>query len=294
MAFLRKLVSEPLFQFMVIGALLFAGYSLLQRDTGDQQPETIVVSAGWVGQLAEIFSRTWQRPPTADELSGLVDAFVKEEIFYREGRKLGLDEDDTVFRRRLQQKMEFLMEPSPADLTPNEGELEAFFAANRETYRIPMQVAFEQVFINAERAGARAGTEVRAVVTALREETARPEELGDRTLLPSAMPPSSITRVDSIFGEEFAEAVAGLAVGEWTGPVMSTFGLHVVRVGMREGPRDPDLSEVANIVRRDWEEERRRAIADERYAELRKRYTVVIEQRPPEQAASAATEQAAR
>ncbi len=100
--------------------------------------------------------------------------------------------------------------------------------------------------------------------------------------------------IAATFGEEFASALAATPVGEWTGPVRSTFGVHIVRIDERKAPRDPELSEVAEYVRRDWEEKRRREIADQRYDQLRKRYTVVVEATPPAQAASAETDGAAR
>ncbi|MCB1490045.1 MAG: peptidyl-prolyl cis-trans isomerase [Bauldia sp.] len=281
-AWLRRLVAEPLFQFLVIGALVFGAYSLLQGK-GDPEPETIVVSAGRMAQLAEIFSRTWQRQPTPEEMRGLVDSFVREEIFYREGRKLGLDEDDTVFRRRLQQKMEFLMEPSPAELAPGEGELEAFLAAHREAYRLPAEVAFAQVFVDPGKHDD-APAEAERLLSELRDGGAAvdPATLGDRTLLPAAMPLSSEPRIAATFGEDFAKALVAAPVGAWTGPVASSFGLHVVRVDEREAPRDPAFSEVADFVRRDWEDQRRREIAEQRYDLLREKYTVVVEDEAPE------------
>ena len=121
MTMLRKILVEPLFQFLVIGTAIFFAYTTLHGRTSEPTADTIVVSAGQVEQIFEIFSRTWQRPPTADELRHLVDAHVKEEIFYREGTKLGLDKNDTVFRRRMQQKMEFLIEPSAAELDSGRG-----------------------------------------------------------------------------------------------------------------------------------------------------------------------------
>jgi hypothetical protein len=295
MTWLRRLVAEPLFQFLVIGVLLFGGYSLLQERAGDPEPETILVSSGRIAQLAEIFSRTWQRQPTPDELRGLVDSFVKEEVFYREGRKLGLDEDDTVFRRRLQQKMEFLMEPSSAELTPGDGELEAFLAANRDAYRLPAQMAFAQIYLDPQKHDD-AAAEAERLLSELGDggDDVDPTTLGDRTLLPAAMPLSSESGIAATFGEEFASALAATPVGEWTGPVRSTFGVHIVRIDERKAPRDPELSEVAEYVRRDWEEKRRREIADQRYDQLRKRYTVVVEATPPAQAASAETDGAAR
>jgi len=287
MTWLRRFLAEPLFQFLVIGVLLFGGYSLLQMREGDPEPETIVVSSGRIAQLAEIFSRTWQRQPTPEEMRGLVDTFVKEEIFYREGRKLGLDEDDTVFRRRLQQKMEFLMEPSPAELAPGEGELEAFLAAHRDAYRLPAQVAFAQVFVD-PRKHDDAPTEATRLLSELRDAggDVDPGTLGDWTLLPAAMPLSSEPRIATTFGEDFAGALIAAPVGEWTGPVRSSFGLHVVRIGEREAGRDPAFSEVADFVRRDWEDQRRREIAEQRYDRLREGYTVVVEDMPPKQAAS--------
>ena len=125
MTWLRRLIAEPLVQFVVVGGVIFAAWLALRRPgTPSTEPETIVVPAGEIAHIAGIFERTWQRPPTPDEMRGLLDAFVKEEVYSREGRKLGLDQDDIVIRRRLQQKMEFYIEPSAAELTPSTADLE--------------------------------------------------------------------------------------------------------------------------------------------------------------------------
>lgn len=279
---MKRILREPLFQFLVIGAIVFLVYAMVQNRAEVGVAETIVVTPGRVAQLVETFSRTWQRPPTRDELGGLIDAFVKEEIFYREGRKLGLDTDDTVFRRRLQQKMEFLMEPGEAELTPADGELQAYLDAHRDMFRIPEYVAFEQVFFDPARHGETVEADALQTLAALRsgEGAPDPDSLGDPTLLPATMPLSPIDRVAISFGDEFADALAGAPVGAWTGPVRSTFGLHLVRVDDSRPARDPALAEVADEVGREWETARRAAIMDERYAELRKRYEVVVEAGP--------------
>ena len=109
---IRRLIREPLFHFMVIGAVIFAVHAY--RTAGQQSEvsrDRILVTPGRVAQLAQVFAKTWQRPPTPQELNGLIQAFVKEEVYYREAVKLGLDRDDTLIRRRMQQKMEFLSEP---------------------------------------------------------------------------------------------------------------------------------------------------------------------------------------
>jgi len=278
MSLLRRILSEPFVHFLAIGALIFVTYTAINRDTEAPQEETILVSSGQIGQIFEVFSRTWQRPPTPDELRGLIDAYVKEEVFYREGRKLGLDDNDTVFRRRLQQKMEFLMEPGAAELTPGEGELEEFLEANREAFRIPQQLAFEQVYFSPDRRGASAAADAAEVLARLRAgDVLDPAEFGDPTMLPQRMPLTPADRIELNFGGDFAAGLTDAPVGEWVGPVRSGFGLHLVKVDEREETRDPSLPEVIGVVTREWEDKRRREIADERYAEMREKYEVVVE-----------------
>jgi len=286
----RRLVAEPLVQFLVIGVLLFAGYELLRgRELAEDAPETIVVSEGRLAQIAEIFTRTWQRPPTAEELRGMVDTFVREEIYYREGRKLGLDEDDTVLRRRIQQKMEFVLEPSSEELTPPDGALEAYLADNRESFRLPARVAFTQIYFDPDRTDAETAAE--AALAALGgDQPPSSDALGDPTMLPAVMPLTSSERIAATIGPEFAAAIEAAPVGEWTGPVRSAFGWHLVHVDEREPARDPPLEDISDIVRRDWEQQRRREIADARFAELRRRYTVVVAPLPDQQAAAAPAE----
>jgi len=276
---MKRILREPLFQFLVIGAIVFAGYAAIQDRTATSEPDTIVVTPGRINQLAETFARTWQRPPTREELDGLVDAFVKEEVFYREGRKLGLDTDDTVFRRRLQQKMEFLMEPGTEELTPGDGELQAYLKANPDTYRIPARVAFRQIFFDPQRRGEGVSADANAALDRLRGGLSEAEtaELGDATLLPAGMPLVSVDQVAISFGSEFADALADAPAGDWAGPIASTFGVHLVRVDDRSEAREPELAEVAGAVARDWEARRRREISDKRYADLRAQYEVVVE-----------------
>lgn len=278
MRVVRRILSEPFVHFLAIGALIFAVYAAIDQRNDAPREETIVVSAGQIGQIFEVFARTWQRPPTQDELRGLIDAYVKEEVFYREGRKLGLDDNDTVFRRRLQQKMEFLMEPSPAELTPADGELEAFLEENREAFRIPPHFAFEQAYFSPERRGATAAQDAAAALERLRAgATDDPAEAGDPTMLPQRMALTPADRIELNFGGDFAAGLADAPVGEWFGPVRSGFGLHLVKVDERTEARDPPLSEVIGFVTRAWEDTRRREIADRRYAEMAEKYTVVVE-----------------
>ena len=109
MILLRKLLREPLAHFLVLGALVFTMFQFA-ADRSDLQDGKIVVTRGKIEQLVTGFSRTWNRPPTRPELDGLVEDYIRDEVLYREALAMGLDKDDTIVRRRMRQKLEFLTE----------------------------------------------------------------------------------------------------------------------------------------------------------------------------------------
>lgn len=276
-SFFARLAREPMIQFLAIGAVVFGLYSFATAGSGPEPDDPVIrVTAGRLDQLTEIFTRTWQRPPTREELSGLVDAYVKEEVFYREGRKLGLDRDDTVVRRRLQQKMEFLLEPPAAELEADDATLGAWLDEHREAFRTAPRLAFSQVFLDPAR-HADAGARAEILLARLQRDDADSLSLGDRTLLPPEMPLVEIAWVERAFGREFAERLLEVETGGWTGPVRSSYGLHLVRVTEREPAREPGLAEIRDRVLREWQAERRREIAAERYRELLAGYQVIVE-----------------
>ena len=275
---MTRLLREPLVHFLVLGVVIFELYSLVDRSPTEGNAEIIEVTPGRVAQLNVLFTRTWQRPPTPDELNGLIETFVKEEIFYREGRKMGLDLDDTVIRRRLQQKMEFLTEPSEAELTAGDDELRSFMAENAAKFRIPSRIAFQQVFLDAAKRGEAARQDARTLLASLRatEGQSDPAEAGDPTLLPYALPLTPVDQVERGFGSQFAEALEKVEVGRWTGPIASTFGLHLVYVEKSEPARDPALDEIRDVVVREWQSAKRGVIAEQRYQTLRKNYSIRV------------------
>ena len=120
-ALLKRILSEPLHHFLLLGVAIFALYAWLGGDARDPD-RRIVVSAAEAAQLVDLFSMRWSRPPTPQELRGLVDARVREEVLYREALALGLDRDDTIVRRRLAQKIDFLLEDLGSRAEPGEGE----------------------------------------------------------------------------------------------------------------------------------------------------------------------------
>ncbi len=275
--FLQRILREPLVHFLALTLLIFAGYGLLGADA-DDKPDTIVVTAPKIDQMVTVFTKTWQRPPTAEELKGLIDDYVKEEILVRQALELGLDRDDTVVRRRLRQKMEFLNAADAERLTATDAELDAYLKANPATFQTDSMLAFQQVFLNPQRRGNRIAQDAASILEALLTKPATDRVLfGDPTLLPPDLPLSGKTSIGQTFGAEFVEELEKAPLGQWTGPVASGFGLHLIRVTERVPGRAPELDVVRDVVAREWMNAKRRELEDQRFNELLKRYAVSIE-----------------
>lgn len=277
---LIRIVKEPLAQFLGLALMIFLTYGAL-NGSETRRPDRIVVSRAKIEQLASYFAMTQQRPPTASDLKGLIDDYVKEEIYYREALALGLDKDDTVIRRRLRNKMEFLSQAEAEGSVPTGPDLEAYLKANPRKFEIEPAFAFRQIYLSPDKRGTRAGKDAASLLAELLNDPALdPVTLGDSTLLPSELPVTSKTSIGQIFGQQFADALDQVTPGQWTGPIKSAYGLHIVRISERRAERVPSLAEVRDTVAREWANEKRIAIDEARLRTLWKRYDVSIESGP--------------
>jgi hypothetical protein len=279
----RKLIHEPLFHFLFLGAVIFfiAGRS---RSVGISSGEKIVVTQSQIESIVVGFSRTWMRPPTQEEMQGLVDDYVREEVLYREAKAMGLDQDDIIVRRRMRQKFEFISEDRAARSgPPSEEELEAYLKQYADNYREEPRVTFEHIFFNREKRGKSAEADAKATLARLTgkyDVAIDVEKLGDTFLLPFRFNKISAGETARLFGENFGKQLASLETGNWAGPLESNYGLHLVRVNERTPGTAPPLANVREAVLRDLLNERRKQELDAQYAKLRARYTITVE--PPQ------------
>ncbi|WP_342315628.1 peptidylprolyl isomerase [Lysobacter sp. FW306-1B-D06B] len=270
---MRRLLREPLLHFLILGALLFAIYGWLNRGLSLTRDE-VRVDQSRVQLLVTQFERTWQRPPTREELQGLVDDWVRNEILYREGLAQGLDRNDEIVRRRVVQKVTSLTDGMAADV-PSQTDLQAWLRDHRDDYRVAASYTFQQIYFDPARHGDALASVIESAAAALRRDPNAP--VGDPTLLPAVMRQADTGEVARTFGTDFANALAPLPEGRWAGPVPSGFGLHLVRIQARTPGRVPALAEVREAVERDLLHARSRQAAEAYYDSLRKRYTVKME-----------------
>ena len=270
---IKTLWREPLLHFLLIGLALFLYYDLASENA-EAPPKRIHVERGQVQQLASNFERTWSRPPTPRELVAIVEGYVREEVFYREAMAMGLDQNDPMVRRRMRMKLEFMLEDLSGQDASDEV-LSDFLARNPDRFREEARVSFHQVFLNPD---LRPDLEkdARELLSHLNEGT-DPEALGDRTLVPRTYPPTSQGEIARDFGDAFARQLVSLPAGEWSGPVHSPFGAHLVKVDSRTDARLPELAEIRDEVLRDYLAEKRVQQKNLAYEKLRESYQVTVD-----------------
>lgn len=267
--FTARILREPLFHFLMLGLGIFVFYGSMNPggSTGGAR-ERIVIDIQDVNRLAQQFEATWRRPPTQPELSGLVDAQVREEILVREAIALGLDQGDGIIRNRLAQKMTFLTTSVAQSMLPEDGILIAHMQANRDRFSMPGMLAFDQIGLSDE---ADAG----AALVAL-NRGADLQEIGARSLLPPGMPLSSARAIDAVFGRNFYAALIDLPAGVWAGPVQSGYGAHLVRVTDRKESVLPPFDSIRDQVLADWRREQADALTAAQLDAFRESYEIEI------------------
>jgi hypothetical protein len=265
---LLRVAAEPLLHFLIIGALLFAAYAWTNRD-GEDTPRVVRIGVADVNWLKETWSRQWQRPPTEQELRGLIREYLKESLLAREAMEMGLDEDDTVIRRRLAQKLEFLVQDTARLEEPTEDELRRHHAAHPVHYAASARISFTQIRFDSEA----------IAVTALERLLAGgPEPEGDAGVLERQLTDADAQVVSSQFGEDYARAVFELEPGDWHGPVASAYGHHLVRVDARQDGQLAAFEDVRDKVREDWMRTQQEQALQGFHAQLLQKYEVVADE----------------
>jgi hypothetical protein len=288
---LTRWAREPLLHFLLIGAALFVIYYWRNPIAANSDTSRrIELTNDDLRQLEISWTAQWQRPPTQEEMRNLVEDKVRQEILYREGLALGLDRDDTIVKRRLAQKMEFLSDDISALRDPSLDELRKWYAKNGAQFSLPSRITFRHLYFSPDKRGAQARDAAASALAKLPDKSAATIDLtslGDPFMFQDHYAESTSGEVAKVFGTGFAEELFKLPPGKWKGPVESGLGWHLVWVDSIIPPRTPEFEEVDILeIKSQWFAAQRAETKRELFAAMRARYEIVLPHGPKSIAAS--------
>ncbi len=277
-AWLRALAREPLVHFLVLGAALFLAWPLVSGVVSPPSNQ-IVIGAGQMRRAVEIFSKTHARPPNEQELAQLVEQEIQTEVEFREGLALGLDRDDEIIRRRIAQKLRFMVQDVVDQATPSDAELQRFLDAHAADFGAEPRFAFSQIYLNPDRHGASLDADATRLMARLNAPDGRLNYGVDSDVLPvpndfEAIP---LHNIASMFGDDFAASLADLPAGRWAGPIRSGYGVHLVLLREKRPGEPPLLANVRPALLREWQSARRVEANAQAYTRMRAKYVVRVE-----------------
>lgn len=274
-----RALKEPLLHFLVLAAGLFVLSRVFSEKPAAEESGTIVVSEQRIKSLILSFQRTWQRPPTQQELDGFVEDYIKEEVFYREALAMGLDQDDTLIRRRLRQKLEFVAEDMANAVEPTDQQLQQYLDEHLDSYRVERRATFSHVFLSRERRRDSLDADAVQLLAKLRDADGSVEaaDFGDPFPLPHYHENLREGEISGLYGREFGPTLLATEIGKWSGAIESAYGLHLTLLHEKTEGHVPKLDDVREAVRRDWYAARRAASREEFFQALRQKYKVVVE-----------------
>ncbi len=278
-SFFQRIIREPLGHFLLIGLLIFLLYDQVAAPPGDDN-DRILLSSSDIVVLEESWQLRWNRPPTPRELKGIVENHVREQVMYREALKLGLDKNDSIVRRRMAQKLDFLFRDLTQQIEPTDPQLTDFLAANPERFEHPARLTFSHIYLSPDKRGPNVESDAAELLIQLREMPLAdidPASLGDRFMLQHELSDYSSREVARLMGTRFSEALDDIEPGAWQGPINSGYGLHLVYIQDRSAARMPGLDEIRDRVVMEYVSEQQRIANESFYQELRDRYEVIVE-----------------
>ena len=292
-AAVRRWLREPLLHFLLLGSVLFGVYAYLHRGRGGvESSKQIAITLDDLRVMDGYFESQWHRPPTPAEFQAMVEDKIREEVLYREGLAMGLDKDDTIVKRRMAQKMQFLAEDVAAAHEPSTAELKAWFDKNTEKFALPGRYSFRHIYFSPDKRGKNAqedAAQALAKISGQPEDSKLAASMGDNFMFQDYYGDRAPSAVAKEFGPQFAVVLEKLKPGSWQGPVESGYGWHLVFVDTVIPGRIPAFEEMEPDVKTAWLAEQKATAWQKAYAGMRSKYTVLLPAAPSEAAQAPAT-----
>jgi peptidyl-prolyl cis-trans isomerase C len=280
---LGRLLREPLVHFLVVGIVLIGAYRVLHPDPqqGDDGTRRIEITQDDLRQLAVVWLAQGHAAPTPQQMRALVEQKITSEVLYREAIALGLNRDDEIIKRRLAQKMDFLVADVAAMVPPRAAELEAWFDRNSAEFALPPHVSFRHLYFSFDRRGDGAQDAAAAAlarIAGLPTDAPEASAIADPFMFRNYYGDATPEQMAKEFGPGFAEALFQLQPGSWQGPIESGYGWHLIWIDSLEASRIPAFEEVKPRVLEAWQAERYSEVRQRALADMRSRYAIVVPQ----------------
>ena len=270
-------LREPLVQFLIIGVALFLINGALNQGTNQSGTSyEIALTIDDLRQLQSTFAAQWQRAPSPEEMRGLVESRVRQDVLYREALMLGLDKDDIIIKRRLAQKMQFLAEDVAGAHEPTTAELKVWYGKNSDRFALPSRFSLRHLYFSPDSRGQRAHDDAMNALAKIggeAEGSKTAAALADRFMFQDYYADRTTEKLEKEFGTQFASAIPKLRPRSWQGPVESGYGWHLVFVDSVVPGRIPVFEEVEPDVKTAWLADQKQHGWQKAYEQMRAKYT---------------------
>lgn len=277
---LNHWLHEPLLHFLLIGVVLFGAYTWRNHDAlAPADSQRIVLTEDDIQQLLVSWRAQGRPEPSVAQLQSLIDVRVREEVLYREALAMGLDAGDTIVRRRMAQKMDFLAEDLSALREPSRDELHAWFMTNSQQFASSPRASFCHRYFSFDQHGDKTraiAADALAKIVAHPADATEVEGLGDPFMFQDTYTERTPDQVGNEFGGKFARSLFELRPNAWSGPIESGFGWHLVFVDALDPGRVPEFEEVEAQVKAAWLAQKRAEFKLQAYTAMRSKYQVVL------------------
>jgi parvulin-like peptidyl-prolyl isomerase len=273
---IRRFFTEPFIQFLILGGLLFVLVYYIQQKT-DKQSRNITIGNEQVNLMIVNYKSQTGNLPTKQQLDAMIDNYIKEEISYREAKKMGLDKDDEIIRRRLSQKFDFLQTDLKEEATPTEDDLEQFYKNNPALFQKEATVSFSHIYFTTDKSTDSIAKQRALQVLQQLQSTSlqRAPEKGDRFALQYDYTGQAAVDVQQNFGNTpMQKELFNAPVNTWAGPVQSGYGWHLIFVSKRDSTAAIPFASIKEEVKTKWMEAAKAAQNKKVFDQLNEKYII--------------------
>ncbi len=276
-----SLLKKPIIRILGFGTLLAVVLLIVLGPKMNSSTERrLVIGEDDFAHVLATWQKTWQRPPSRQELNQILNSYVRDEVLYQEAIKQELDKNNAMVKRSLIMQMTMLAESQAEQQAITEEDIQAYYALRQDQYQQEARISFVQLYFSKEKRGESAEADVKKAIRELNRREDDPTTVsgsGDIIMLESKYEQQLESQIDKHFGEGFAKQLVALPEGTWSGPVASSYGWHAVYITDKQEGQARPLEAVKAEIIREMEYEEKEAAKEQFFTELMQQYNIVYE-----------------